>query len=78
VPTGRRQFVDADLGQAYLAGASLRGADLRRAKLHGADLRDADLTDAVLEGAQADETTVWPSGFDAERLCQAGVQLASP
>jgi hypothetical protein len=71
-------FVDADLSTAYLSGANLRGADLRRAKLHGADLRDADLTDAVLEGAQADETTVWPSGFDAERLRQAGVQLASP
>lgn len=71
-------FVDADLSQAYLSGANLRGADLRRTKLHGADLRDADLTDAVLEGALADGTTAWPSGFDAERLHQAGVHLDSP
>jgi hypothetical protein len=70
-------FVDADLSHAHLSGANLRGADLRRATLHGTDLRDADLTDAVLQEAQADTTTLWPSGFDAERLRQAGVRLAA-
>jgi hypothetical protein len=71
-------FVAADLSHAYLSGANLRGADLRRARLHGTDLGHADLTDAVLDGAQADPTTTWPSGFDTERLRQAGVLLASP
>jgi hypothetical protein len=71
-------FVDADLSHAYLSGANLRGADLRRAKLHGTDLRDADLTNAVLQESQADTTTLWPSGFDAEQLHQAGVHLATP
>ena len=68
-------FVDADLSHAYLAGANLRGADLRRAKLFGADFSHADLTDAVLDDAQADVTTMWPSGFDIER---AGVHLVNP
>lgn len=68
-------LVDADLSHAFLSGANLRGADLRRATLYGTDLRDADLTDAVLQDALADASTVWPSGFDAERLAREGVRL---
>ncbi|EDS2449522.1 pentapeptide repeat-containing protein [Salmonella enterica subsp. enterica serovar Hvittingfoss] len=41
----------ADLRDAYLRGADLRGADLRDAYLRGADLRGADLRDAYLRGA---------------------------
>ncbi|EBG7039859.1 pentapeptide repeat-containing protein [Salmonella enterica subsp. enterica] len=41
----------ADLRDANLYGADLRGADLRDADLYGADLRDADLRDADLRGA---------------------------
>ena len=32
----------------------------------GADLRRADLFEADLEGAKADEETIWPEGFDPE------------
>ncbi|EGT8231993.1 pentapeptide repeat-containing protein [Salmonella enterica] len=41
----------ADLRDADLFGADLRGADLRDADLFGADLRGADLRDADLFGA---------------------------
>ncbi|EAU6563343.1 pentapeptide repeat-containing protein [Salmonella enterica subsp. enterica serovar Oranienburg] len=41
----------ADLRDANLCGADLRGADLRDADLFGADLRGADLRDANLCGA---------------------------
>ncbi|HIA4658010.1 TPA: pentapeptide repeat-containing protein [Salmonella enterica] len=41
----------ADLRDANLCGADLRGADLRDADLFGADLRGADLRDADLFGA---------------------------
>ena len=41
----------ADLREADLHGADLRGADLREADLHGADLREADLREADLHGA---------------------------
>jgi hypothetical protein len=71
-------FVDADLSRAYLSGANLRGADLRGAILFGADLRNTDLTDTVLEGAKADTATVWPSGFDSDRIRRAGVKLIDP
>jgi hypothetical protein len=65
----------ADLRECQLEGVSFVDADLSNAYLSGANLRDADLTGALLAGAQADATTTWPSGFDAERLAQAGVRL---
>ena len=52
-------FVDASLVDANLTGADLSGASL-----DGTDLRRANLTDAKLSGAQYDERTVWPDGFD--------------
>ena len=42
---------DANLRDAYLWGADLRGANLRDANLWGADLEGADLRSADLEGA---------------------------
>ena len=41
----------ANLRDAYLSGANLRGANLRDAYLSGANLRGADLSDAYLSGA---------------------------
>ncbi len=60
---------DADLAGAYLEDADLRnahleGAILRNAHLEAARLPRAHLKDADLEGALADERTVWPAGFD--------------
>lgn len=43
--------IKADLQDAYLRGANLRGADLRDANLYGADLRYADLRGADLQDA---------------------------
>ena len=43
--------VRANLREADLSGASLRGADLRWANLYGADLREANLRGANLYGA---------------------------
>ena len=75
----RRAFLqDANLNHANLSRASLQGANLRRANLGHADLRGANLTDAILDGtvltgAQADEATLWPAGFGAERRSEFGV-----
>ena len=51
--------------------ADLWDADLRGADLRGADLWDANLRDADLLGARADRWTRWPDGFDPK---QAGVR----
>ncbi len=55
---------------ANLTGAELKEADLPRKNLIRADLRGADLRECLdevnLEGAAADERTVWPEGFDPE------------
>ena len=40
------------------------GADLYKADLYKANLQWANLEGANLSGATADETTVWPEGFD--------------
>lgn len=39
----------------------------------GADLSDVALEGTVLTGAQADGTTIWPTGFDAERRRELGI-----
>jgi uncharacterized protein YjbI with pentapeptide repeats len=59
----------ADLHEAYLGRADLRGADLRKAnmsgaELRGADLREADLSGVDVRGAWYDATTGWPEAFD--------------
>ena len=53
---------------ADLTGANLPGADLSRANLTGADLSRADLTGADLTRVRWNEETVWPAGFDKDRL----------
>ena len=58
---------DADLTRANLRGANLRGADLTRANLRGANLRDADLFYADLRGANLDFASwpLWCGSFSA-------------
>ncbi len=66
----------ANLSFAWLHRANLTRADLRYALLQTTRLTEANLTGAVLTGSVfqptfdnfviADETTVWPAGFDPE------------
>ncbi len=66
----------ANLSFAWLHRANLTRADLRYALLRTTRLTEANLTGAVLTGSVfqptfdnfviADETTVWPAGFDPE------------
>jgi hypothetical protein len=58
----------ADLRQANLQDAQLRETMLQGANLHGARLEGADLT-----GARSNAQTIWPDGFDVDRLRNAGV-----
>jgi uncharacterized protein YjbI with pentapeptide repeats len=65
----------ADLRAADLTGADFTGARLNDARFGLADLRSADFTTADVRGstfadAVADDTTIWPGGFDPQ---QAGV-----
>jgi hypothetical protein len=55
---------EANLSGANLTGVFCHRANLREANLSRAILTGADLTEADLTGAQADEDTVWPEGFD--------------
>jgi len=66
-------FRDADLTGARLTGARLSGASFARADLSGADLRgaessyDSNLGSTSFAGAEYDESTRWPTGFNPER-----------
>lgn len=53
-----------DLSYANLSSANLTQADLRGTSLFGVDLRDAILKEVRLAGADYDETTRFPAGFD--------------
>ncbi len=55
-------FRSANLNEANLVKADLRGADLR-----GAIMGEAVLTGANLRGAIADQSTIFPPGFDPEK-----------
>lgn len=68
----------ADLRQANLQRARLRAANLQGANLQGANLQGARLEGADLTEARSDARTVWPDGFDADRLRDAGVLVVSP
>ncbi|MEY8279255.1 pentapeptide repeat-containing protein [Blautia marasmi] len=61
----------ADLSGAELRGANLRGANLSDADLSGADLRGANLSDADLRGANLD-FSCWPlwCGSLAVKVCK--------
>ena len=68
-------LMNADLGGANLQGANLQGANLRNAILQGANLQGTNLYKVLisnesirngsLRGAQFNERTIWPDGFDA-------------
>jgi hypothetical protein len=49
-----------------LPHADLNDADLTEANLRGTVLADADLRNANLKGARSDAATLWPDGFDPE------------
>ena len=59
-----RNLRNIDLSEADLSKATLTEAVLVGANLAGADLTGANLTGANLTMAKADETTIWPEGFD--------------
>jgi Pentapeptide repeats (8 copies) len=63
----------AVLAGAYLHGARLSGADLTDADLRGADLAGAILDGTILTGAQADQHTTWPTGFNLARRRRRGI-----
>ena len=54
----------ADLTGATLVHAVLKRASLYGAKLYGVNLTDADVTEARFSWCFADESTIWPTGFD--------------
>jgi hypothetical protein len=68
----------SDLELADLRQANMLHAKLREANLCGANLQGARLDGADLAKARSDTRTVWPEGFDADRLRDAGVPMASP
>jgi len=76
VDLSRSDLELTDLRGANLKGAILRGARLREASLQGANLQDARLEGADLTNAQSDARTVWPVGFDSDRLHNAGTLVA--
>jgi uncharacterized protein YjbI with pentapeptide repeats len=75
----------ANLSFAWLHRANLTRADLEEALLLTTRLTEANLTGAVLTGAVfqptfdnfivADETTVWPAGFDPEVAWASGAVI---
>lgn len=67
-----------DLTAADLTGARLNGARLDLADLRGADFSQADLTDTTFRGAMADDTTIWPAGFDPQRAGVLPAEAAPP
>ena len=56
---GGADLSEADLSGADLRGAYLGGADLSEADLNGADLRGADLREAYLNGAHLRGADLW-------------------
>lgn len=58
------KFDGAILQGADLQGAHLRGASFQDALLGEANLSGANIKDVIFRNTEADDTTVWPSGFD--------------
>jgi hypothetical protein len=69
----RSAFCASHVTGADLSGAFLGSARLDQADLRGADFSAADITDATFRDAVADETTIWPAGFDAQEF---GIRIA--
>ncbi|EBX8951159.1 pentapeptide repeat-containing protein [Salmonella enterica subsp. enterica serovar Typhimurium] len=63
----------ADLRGANLCDANLRGADLRGANLRGADLRGANLCDANLCGANLCDANLCGANLCGANLCDANL-----
>ncbi|UCH14989.1 MAG: pentapeptide repeat-containing protein, partial [Bacteroidales bacterium] len=59
-------FRGADLRNANIKEASLQEVDFRKSDLRGADLHEATIVDCKFEGAIADNTTLFPPGFDTK------------
>ena len=75
---GEPEGVRANLSDAYLRGADLRGADLSRANLSDADLRGADLSRANLSDAdlsRADLSRAYLSDAYLSRADLSGANL---
>jgi uncharacterized protein YjbI with pentapeptide repeats len=53
-----------NLDGANLTRANLLHADLATASLRGATFEGSSLNETNLRGAFADESTIWPQGFD--------------
>jgi hypothetical protein len=82
-------FADSHLEWSYLREAKLAGAILRGTNFNGADLTHADLREANIKGAVFrearldglklanaifDDSTVWPSGFNADSAERLGAK----
>jgi uncharacterized protein YjbI with pentapeptide repeats len=63
---GGANFEDADMLGANLKGALLSDTRFRGASMDGAQFQDTNPEHAQLSGAAANETTVWPEGFDPD------------
>ncbi|MCA8251799.1 pentapeptide repeat-containing protein [Burkholderia sp. AU31624] len=67
---------DADLSDAYLRGAYLRGANLSGADLSDADLSDAYLSDADLRGANLSDAYLRGANLSGANLSDADLSDA--
>jgi len=81
---------EAMIEYSFMSGADFRNADLRgirlaavlhnarfeRADLRGADLRGSSLSEAVFKGAEYDEDTHFPPGFDPKEAGMISVPSA--
>lgn len=73
---GKEGGIRADLRDAYLSGANLRGADLRDADLSGANLRGANLRGADLDFSCL---PLWCGGsLSVGNGCVLGLQVSAP
>jgi uncharacterized protein YjbI with pentapeptide repeats len=63
---GGANLEDADMQGANLKGALLSDTRFTGASMDGAQFQDSNPEHAQLSGAAADETTVWPEGFDPD------------
>jgi uncharacterized protein YjbI with pentapeptide repeats len=59
---------------ANLQGSMLSRTHFKGASIDGAQFQHSDPEHAELAGAEANEATIWPAGFDPEK---AGVLLFS-
>jgi uncharacterized protein YjbI with pentapeptide repeats len=63
-------FIESNLDKTVLVSADLTGARFDRASLKGTNLSECIVQSTVFEGAQFDESTIFPHGFDP---CTSGL-----